>query len=511
MNSQPYSVTRIRRALVHFAGGRVVQASARAILLIVLVRLLPVEDYGAYMLLVGLSEMMLIMTSFGIVPVGRRYIPEMSTKLPAEKLKRFIVTLTLLQAVSLCLVTLGILYGWTALAPWMGFSPEQVTTTRQALWLFLLVPAFRFTAEMLEALMEQGRAQIARALMPTGRVVGIGSLLLLGVQVELPVIIIVDIVITAFCLLLAYSMLRKSLRDLPAPESTENIPVREMMRFGWHMAAVNLLGTTSQPGAIRLVLANSLGIVESGLFAFLQSLQRLVGRYLPGTLLRGIIRPVLVSRAFKPGGMHIVEAGAGLLFKSNLLIVGAGSVVIAVGGDALVSWLSGGKFPQAGLTLLLIFLSLAITAQRNVIDMVMQIVGHTAALRAISVIGPLTLLAVWLFAHMGLNVAVLIIAFGTALSNWIAMSVLVRSATGFNVDWRGLAAIVIPAGTVIVLGMLMATRLSWFMAAGIVLVLFAFSLWLSKPVNTRELSLVERVAGGKAAGLMGVFANRKNA
>lgn len=511
MNKQPYSITRLRRAIVHFIGGRVIQAGARAILLLVLVRLLEVEDYGAYMLLVGLSEMMLLVASFGVVSVGQRYIPQMVPVLPALKMYRFVFTLVLLQVAALCVVMLGISPIWGRVATWMGFHEHQIAATRHALWLFLLVPAFRFSAEILEALLEQGKAQVARALMPVGRVVGIGLLVLLGLQVELPTIIVVDIAVTLSCLLLAYFMLLRSLRELPAPESTGNVPVREMVAFGWHMAAVNLLGSASSPGAIRLVLANALGIVESGLFAFLQSLQRLVGRYLPGTLLRGLIRPVLVSRAFRPGGMQIVEAGAGLLFKSNLLIVAAGCVIIAVGGDALVDWLSGGKFPQAGITLLLIFLTLAVTAQRNVIEMVMQILGHTAALRAISLIAPLALLAIWMFSEAGLNVAVLIIGFATALSNWIAMTVLVRSSAGFNVDWRGLAAIVIPAGIVIVLGMLMTAKFSLITAAGSVIGLFVLLLWITKPVCDQELSLVERVAGEKLAGLFGLFLYRKNA
>ena len=43
------------------------------------------------------------------------------------------------------------------------------------------------------------------------------------------------------------------------------------------------------------MLANSLGLAETGLFSFLQSIERLVKRYLPATLLRNLIRPMLIS------------------------------------------------------------------------------------------------------------------------------------------------------------------------------------------------------------------------
>ena len=76
--------------------------------------------------------------------------------------------------------------------------------------------------------------------------------------------------------------------------------------------------------------------------------------------------------------MALVETTAGLLLKSNLLIVAAGSIVVAVGGDELVAWASAGKFSNAGLVLLLLFLVLAVTAQRSIIEMIMQITGHTS-------------------------------------------------------------------------------------------------------------------------------------
>ena len=57
MRSDAYSVHRFRRALLQFVGGRLAQAAARAVLVLALVRVLPIVDYGAYMLIVGNQEM----------------------------------------------------------------------------------------------------------------------------------------------------------------------------------------------------------------------------------------------------------------------------------------------------------------------------------------------------------------------------------------------------------------------------------------------------------------------
>jgi len=510
MTSHGYSIDRVRKALIHFIGGRAVQAAARAILLLMLVRLLSVEDYGAYMLLVGLSEMMLAVASFGIVPIGRRYTPQMAQTLKPAKLKRFIAMMVVIQALLLISVTFAIFYYWNSLAAWAGMTESQVNYALSAIWLFVLVPAFRFCSELLDGFLEQGRSQVARALMPVGRALALGLVILLGIQPDLVIIIQIDIAVTVMCLLLAYYMLFTVVRDLPAPASSKEIPMREILHFGWHMAAVNLLGSASAPGAIRLVLANSLGIAESGLFAFLQSLQRLVGRNLPGTLLRGIVRPVLISRMDKPDGINIISAGAGMLFKVNLLIVAAGCIVIAVGGDQLVDLLSGGKFSQAGMTLLMVFLVLASTAQRNVIEMVMQVLGQTLALRNITAIAPLTLLMVWLFAGSGLNVAVVIWLSGSVLANSIAMIVMARLGSGFKMDKRGLAAIIGVSAVSIIAGLLLAGSWGFVYVTAVVMLLFLFSLWLVKPMSPREQMLIERVAGKKAARVVGHFTYKKS-
>ena len=59
MKPEAYSVHRFRKAVLQFIGGRLAQAAARAVLVLVLVRILPIRDYGAYMLIVGTSELLL--------------------------------------------------------------------------------------------------------------------------------------------------------------------------------------------------------------------------------------------------------------------------------------------------------------------------------------------------------------------------------------------------------------------------------------------------------------------
>jgi hypothetical protein len=254
------------------------------------------------------------------------------------------------------------------------------------------------------------------------------------------------------------------------------------------------------------VLANSLGLAESGLYAFLQTLERLVSRYLPETLLRNLIRPVLISRFLAKGQTESLRATTGLLLKSNMLAVIGGLVVIAVCGDQIVLLMSGGKFAGAGLTLLLLYVNMIATSQRGVQEMVMQITGHTKILWITSIVSPLALLAVWLFADHGLTVAVAIVAAGSLTANGLAARVLRGKIDWFRFDRRGMAAIFLPGVVAAGLGLYLERWIGALPAGVVALLLFGVFLRFGRPFDAGEVNVVERVVGKPAARLLSGFA-----
>jgi hypothetical protein len=168
--------------------------------------------------------------------------------------------------------------------------------------------------------------------------------------------------------------------------------------------------------------------------------------------------------------------------------------------------MSGGKFHDAGLTLLLLYVNMIATSQRGVQEMVMQITGHTKALWVTSVMSPLALFMVWLFARHGLNVAVLIVCAGSMSANWLAAGVLHTKTDWFRVDWRGMAAIFLPGLAAALFGRTLANWLPPFVAAGIALLVFVVFLRVGRPFAATELGAVERVVGKRAVRLLRGFA-----
>lgn len=504
MSTQVYSAHRFRKALLQFVGGRIGQLAARAVLVLALVRILPVADYGAYMLIIGTAELLLQVGSFGILPLAQRYLPQMLTTLPIRKLYNFVTFLVVAQLVVLTIIAATLGHFWPRLGPVFGLSEAQLAHTSLAAWLFLVIPAFRFSAELLEAMLAQG--QIARAVMVFVRAGAIVVLVMVSKNIGLTQVLIVDLVSTSACVVLSWSSIGATMRSLHSTAASGTLPVREMFTFAWHMALVGPMSGTASPGAIRLALANSLGVAQSGLFAFLQSLERLVSRYLPATMVRNLIRPMLISRAVGQGSTDLLKAGTGLLLKSNMLTVVAGLVVIASCGDQLVYIMSGHKFRGAGLTLLLLYVNMVATSQRGVQEMVMQITGHTRALWITTVVSPIALFMVWYFSRYGMNIAVLIVTAGSMTANWLATWVLQSRTAWFRVDWRGMGAIFLPGFIAGAGGMLLSHRIKPFLAAALALLLYLALLRVSRPFRQNEIRPLERAIGQRAGGVLRGFA-----
>lgn len=503
--SQTYHAARLRRALRHFIGGRAVQAIARAGLVLLVVRLLSPEDFGAYMLFVGLSEAMLQFCSFGLLRVGQRFLPEVAETAARRDTYRFVGFLSLAQLALVGLAVTLLWWYWTPLLAFAGFSPEQAAVSQPALLLFLFVPVFRFAADMLESLLEQGRAQISRALMPIGRVAALLVILLLGVEVTLQRILLLDGLVTLGCLLLALLFLGGSLRRLPEPELARPLPLTDMRRHAWHMSVVDLLGSTYSPGTMRLVLANTLGMAESGLFAFLQSLQKVIGRYLPGVLLLGLIRPMLIARLGTEHGLRLVERATGLMIKVNWVVIAGAAMVALFAGDYLVDLASGGAFQDAGTTLLLMIVILAVTSQRRVLEMLLQVVNQTDILRATALFAPATLALAWLMARYGLDAAVLGTACSLGLSNIICVRLLRARTAQFPADWRGASGIFVPALLGAVCGYLLLPYAGIWVAIGAAGLLLLALLAAFKPFRADEIVLADRGIGRLAGRVLSPF------
>lgn len=490
MNSSDlYSGKRFRQAIQHFLLGRTAQAIAFFVLTLWLVRLLEPTDYGAYMILWGMVEMMAPLSSLGMLEAVRRYLPELAAWGAPGVLMKFIHWMTLIRFVIMASWAAVIAVFWADIAAWMGFSVFQQDATLMAVGLIITVIGFRYASEMLECLLEQRWSQLTRALMPLGRLLGVAMLVAVD-DFTLQRLLGIDLIVSLSCLLLAEFFLMRKLRSLPGTGDFR-LSVRQIVTFAWHMAGINLFQAVASAGALRIIVARTLGLETAGMYAFLQQLLMFVGRYLPANLLANIIRPMLVSR-YVAGEVGVVKQGMALLWKSNLLIIAISMAAISVAGNSIIMLVSSGRFSDAGLIMLIMLLGLGATSQGQLASMIMQIFLYTRHLRYFSILSVLTPLAVLVGSNWGL----IGVASGIMLSEWLLNNLILfwlnRQAGRIELDWsgvlRGLGLIFL----LMVIGLAVEHELGPWWALTLVLLVYVPGLALMKPLNQNDKELLDR-------------------
>jgi O-antigen/teichoic acid export membrane protein len=488
-SSDLYSGKRFRQATQYFLLGRTAQAIASLMLTLWLVRVLAPTDYGIYMVLWGMVEMMVPLSSLGLLEAVRRYLPELATRGAPGELVWFVRWMTLIRFTIMAAWVALIAYFWSDIAGWMGFSEPQQDATLLSTGLIITVIGFRYTAEMLECLLEQRWSQLIHVFMPLGRLIGTAILVVID-SLTLELLIWLDLIISLGCFLLAEFFLLRKLRDLP---NTGDFRINFSMiaSFAWHMAGVNLLNAISSAGALRILVARMLGLEAAGMFALLQQLLMFIGRYLPARLLANIIRPMLISR-YVAGNIDIVQQGMALLWKSNLLVIAACMVTVIVAGDSLISLASGGRFMDAGMLMLIMLLGLGATNQGQLVIMIMQIFPYTRQLRYFSFLSMVTPLAV----IIGSNWELIGVACGIVLTVWLQNSLtllwLNRQAGSMSLDWPGILRGLSIAVLLTIIGLIIESEFGVWWGLVAVLVGYVPGLILVKPLNQFDKALLNR-------------------
>lgn len=489
-----YTGSRFRAALRAFLIGKSAQGIANFVLTLWLVRLLLPADYGAYMALWGMLELLVPLSSLGLLEAVRRYMPDLAMRGTASGVRVFVKWSLLVRFSVISAWVIAIWMSWSWFTDWLGFTAIQTEQTKGVPLLLLTVLVFRFTSEILETLLEQKWSQLAQALQPLGRLAGVAVLVSMG-AVSLENILWIDIVVSLFCLSLAEIALMRRLSCLEL-NGSHTVQVREVASFATHMMGSNLLLATASMGALRLMAARLLGLEAAGLFAFLQQLISIVNRYMPAQMLANIIRPMLITRR-AAGNAGEVNRGVALLMKSNLLIVLAGISAFAVAGDSIIAVASGGSFPDAGSAMLLFLVALGATSQGQLIAMTMQIFDQTRQLFVQSFLVLLVPIAAWVGGREG----ILCMIAGIAMSYWFRNSYAIwwmgRYGEGLLLDIQGALRAILATGLALLPGLLLAPSVGPWVALVLTLVCLVLGFRFAKPLSLEDEFFLSQILKGK--------------
>lgn len=454
MSNSPYSGAALKRSAMHFLVGKAVSALLNLGILLWLVRLLAVEEYGAYVALVAGMELALAVISIGLPWVAARYLPEFRLYANGKQLSYFVWKVI----AWICLFALtGALLLFIAM-PWL-LVPLKLAQQTDVARLYLLVLVFEGLRRniqecILEPLLQQGQAQFSQVVRNLGLVLCLGVVANQGI-VHLQHVVLAELLGTITGTLTALHGLVRHLhsrRSLAGKDDWQPPSWPEMWRTARHMYFSHLITLIYSQQVFIFLTQRFLGVESTALFGFLLNLYGQICRYLPAILLFSLIRPKLIASYLSEGGMTQLTRNANLVGKISLFVLMPLLVFTWLAGGEFLTLLSGGKFIQSGYYLGGLLLALIPFSQRQILETVSVACGQSYLCSWGSSLGVLALpLAYFLFeAGLGLWSPILAMFLGQIFFNATLISAMAFTTT-YRPDTTGFFKLMVSALVVFVL------------------------------------------------------------
>lgn len=499
--SNPYSSKRAKSSLFHFLAGKIVSAATGITYLVLLVRHMDAEHYGGYIALIALIELFYLSTGLGLSTIAQRYVAEFRVNASGKLFHRFLSRIFLWRIGLSLLFSLIVFLGHRLLLPMLGLQPGADVVIMVVVLLVASASVF-FLDEVLGALLFQWLSQGLGVMRGIMKLSAVAYAIHTTGQVTIEWVLLQECIITVASLAMGHAVLYAKLRALQSGDrgggAGDSYTNPNMLSTARKFYVVQLLGQTYAPSASKLIVTRLLGLGSTAAFGFAQSIADMLRNYLPAHLLAGWLRPIMVSRYLARRDLADLTDISNLVLKLNLLGIVPLAVFFLLRGDAFASWITGGRYPQAGNLLVLLTLMVGLQTVHLMFSMITITLEQAGAnlmatmLAAASL--PLTVVLVTTFGIEGAAWGLL-----ASESIWLLSAWILLARRGFTVTWDVPGALrIFLAGCIAGAGLWTSrfdqpVLLHMVSSGAIVALLFLVSSALLKPLRERERALVRGI------------------
>jgi len=500
MSAAPYSSDALKRSALHFLTGKTISAFLTFLVVLGLVRILPVAQYGAYVTLVAGMELIFGLSNFGLYWMAVRYLPEYRLHAKGGELSRLATRLIAWQGTSLLVFSLVLYLGMKPLLATVNL-PSYLEAGELYL-LVLLAEGFgrQIRESILAGLLQQASAQLSQIVRNLTFLVMLGlmamssSVTLIGViKAELAASLLAAAI--ALYGLARYLLTHAQSVGRPGWQAPGTIA---MWQTALRMYMSEMLTMLYSPQVFVILVQRYLGLEATAVFGFLRSLYEQIARYLPATLLIGLVRPKLVASYVSNGSMKELAGNANLAGKLSLFVLMPLVAFSAAVGEEAIGLLSGARFIHTGMLFFGFMMVLIPFSQRQILETVAVAAGQSSlcARAALSGLLVLPLMYVLLLGGMGLWAAIISLGVGHLVFNGIMFFAMSRKK-GYHADFTGFQKLVVSA----LAGYLVALSLTAIKSVAIklvgmiflIVVIFLVIAYLAKPFNEDERAKINRL------------------
>lgn len=472
---------------------RPISALGGFLILIILSRALSKSDYGIYFALWASAEILILASNIGLVQSVYRYVS--ASELLDGQLHPHGPVFSLLgwRVVTLSLAAIG-----AANFPALLTTLAGIPSLPEGVPLIFAVIVFgeglaRFTETLFDAMLSQGRSQLSLVWRTVFRLVGFlfyfadGSLTLIEV-----LFVEIAVTVSGSCLgllLIGHIYWRRNSEN--AIKKNETYFFRRMAKFAFPSFLADLIGIGYSVDFLKIILAKTSGIEAVAAFGFAYSLAAVIQRYMPANLLAGVFRPVFVAASKKEDSEALLAGLFNLIIKINWLVLLPIFCFLAVDGARLLSILSGGKYANSGVVLLILIGALLPSAIRLTLSMLCLARENSIyplLSTALAIIGLPT--AIYLSAKYGAEGVS--VAFGVSEIVWVTTCLFLfkrRSHQAIRFDWRGLSRMLGASALAIMIGLgLDSAGMDWHLVAPVSTILCLLFMQMFAAFSKQEIA-----------------------
>ena len=462
-----YDAKRVRKSLGHFLIGKGLTAIASFSVALIVVQNLSVSDYSGLTALSGLLILMMCLTSGGLERVIPRYFPQLREASAESELKLFCRNLFVIR---LGLLVSGIAIMVLLARPifdWLNLNNSSSLLVSFSLYC-LSYGLYTHLMRSLQALLLQKQATFGQAIDSYSKLAGVivwvyflDSLSL----TEAVYIYTATSTLGAFYMLLA---LRSHLIIFSTDTKTSAgnvLDYNNVKALGWQNYLQLIAGWHASASAAKIVGVHFLTGGGAAVLGFSFAMMQVIRRYLPATLLLGLIEPAVIAKYTEKRDFSILNRHVSSVLKFNLVALMPATIWFYLAGDPIVSLLTGGKYLDSTWVISCLLVLLMMESHRLVLQLVCNAIEHSELLLKSNLVSLLLWpVVIVLIASIGLPGLVLGFIGISVLQNFLIVIYLRRFDYEYNPDWINILRLVLVSLTAVPLAFLLS---SWMGISGV--------------------------------------------
>ncbi len=368
-----YSKSKLKKSLVHFLMGKLFNGIAGLLYLLIVVRNLKKEEYGIYIGLISLLEIIYLFSGFGVTSFLQRYIPEYRVKYNNTILHRMVYKIFAFRFLFIMIFILIISGLRDNILDFFNISIGNKIVFIFGLYLIGEVMS-RTQMEVFSALLLQGYQQWSLFLKNIIKLIMVVYFSYYLGELDLENLFIIESAQVYIALVVSFALIAIYFSKTEVEKNATVIVEKNnktMLSFSLNSYAAQIMSLIYSQSALNLIVARYLGISEVAIFGFAQSIINLVKKYMPTYLLVGMIRPIFIAQFEKNKDSNEVSYLATFLLKINILILICLIVVIYFTGNDLISFMTNGKYVNISTLLIVLVFLLSLRSFHLVMNIVL--------------------------------------------------------------------------------------------------------------------------------------------